>query len=35
MIGGAGVASMDQAVLLSRPLVRRFGDDVMLWAAVK
>ncbi|MEW5914379.1 MAG: bifunctional diaminohydroxyphosphoribosylaminopyrimidine deaminase/5-amino-6-(5-phosphoribosylamino)uracil reductase RibD [Thermodesulfobacteriota bacterium] len=35
MIGGAGVARMDQAVALSRPLVRRFGDDVMLWAAVK
>ncbi|MCF8071858.1 MAG: bifunctional diaminohydroxyphosphoribosylaminopyrimidine deaminase/5-amino-6-(5-phosphoribosylamino)uracil reductase RibD [Desulfarculaceae bacterium] len=32
MVAGPGARSMDQAFLASRPLVRRFGDDVMLWA---
>ncbi len=32
MIAGQGVAFMDQALRLSRPVVRRFGDDVMLWS---
>lgn len=35
MIGGAGVARMDQAITLTRPVVRRFGQDVMLWAALE
>ncbi len=35
MIGGAGFARMAQAVPLGRPKVRRFGNDVLLWAAVE
>ncbi|MBU1155588.1 MAG: dihydrofolate reductase family protein, partial [Proteobacteria bacterium] len=32
MVGGSGLERMDQAWQLCRPVVRRFGDDVMLWA---
>ncbi len=35
MIGGAGVETMDQALELTKPIIRRFGDDVLLWAGVK
>jgi diaminohydroxyphosphoribosylaminopyrimidine deaminase / 5-amino-6-(5-phosphoribosylamino)uracil reductase len=35
MIGGQGMETMDQALELTRPVIRRFGDDVMLWAGVK
>ncbi len=35
MVGGPGVERMDQAWRLSRPVVRRFGDDVMLWSRVE
>lgn len=34
MVGGRGMARMDRAVRLERPRVRRFGDDLMLWARV-
>lgn len=32
MVGGPGLERMDKAWRLSRPMVRRFGDDVMLWS---
>ncbi|MCB2192039.1 MAG: bifunctional diaminohydroxyphosphoribosylaminopyrimidine deaminase/5-amino-6-(5-phosphoribosylamino)uracil reductase RibD [Deltaproteobacteria bacterium] len=32
MVGGPGLERMDEAWELSRPIVRRFGDDVMLWS---
>ncbi|MFH2127366.1 MAG: bifunctional diaminohydroxyphosphoribosylaminopyrimidine deaminase/5-amino-6-(5-phosphoribosylamino)uracil reductase RibD [Pseudomonadota bacterium] len=32
MVGGSGLERMDQAWQLCRPVVRRFGDDVMLWS---
>lgn len=32
MVGGPGLERMDQAWRLRRPVVRRFGDDVMLWS---
>jgi diaminohydroxyphosphoribosylaminopyrimidine deaminase/5-amino-6-(5-phosphoribosylamino)uracil reductase len=35
MLGGTGVERMDQAIKLGRPVIRRFGDDVMLWAALE
>ena len=35
MLAGPGVEAMDRAIALERPLVRRFGDDVMLWSQVK
>lgn len=34
MLGGRGFARMDQALRLKRPVVRRLGDDVLLWAEV-
>lgn len=32
MVGGPGLKRMDEAWPLCRPVVRRFGDDVMLWS---
>lgn len=32
MVGGPGVERMDMAWRFTRPVVRRFGDDVMLWS---
>lgn len=34
MIGGAGFSKMAEAVNLQKPRIRRFGDDVLLWARV-
>lgn len=35
MIGGRGFDRMDQALMLDRPRVRRFGEDILLQARVK
>ncbi len=35
MIGGRGVARMDQAIALERPRLRRLGDDILLQARVR
>lgn len=35
MVGGPGLERMDKAWPLSRPMVRRFGDDVMLWSIIQ
>ena len=32
--GGAGFAKMARAIELEKPVMRRFGDDIMLWARV-
>jgi len=34
MVGGRGFAKMSQALVLEKPRLTRFGQDVMLWARV-
>jgi len=35
MVGGRGMAEMDQALRLRPIRLRRFDDDLMLWARVE